>query len=128
MKNILVTVLVLLTIPIALAFSGSNDDYKVNYAIDGIGLSEGSNIDYEVMSNLHYLPVGEFQNADYKVNLGPYYLIPSCIHDADINCDNCVDMDELIAYIVLWKLDPEGVGMDNVLDAILIWKANPDCI
>ena len=121
MKKILVTVLVLLTIPIALAFSGSNDDYKVNYAIDGIGLSEGSNIDYEVMSNLHYLPVGEFQNADYKVNLGPYYLLVSCAHEADTDCDGEISNLELAAYANRWYIDSSDVTNLELAQAAEIW-------
>jgi len=46
----------------------------------------------------------------------------SCVHDAEIPpCDGCIDFDELLAYIDLWKQNQATIG--EVMEAIGIWKS-----
>jgi hypothetical protein len=75
MKKIWIIALVVLAIPLALAFSGSNSNYKIKYAIDGMGLAQGTSASYKVRSNLLFQPVGKFQSTDYKLYLGHYHVI-----------------------------------------------------
>ena len=74
MKNVWIVALVVLTIPLVLAFGGTSLSYKIKYAIDGMGLATGISTNYKVRSNLLYQPVGNFSSTSYKLYLGPYHI------------------------------------------------------
>jgi hypothetical protein len=42
-------------------------------------------------------------------------------HEADTNCDGCIDTNEIVAYIEKWKLGE--VTITNLINAMNIWKA-----
>jgi len=45
----------------------------------------------------------------------------ACAHDADVDCDGCIDTPELSDYINLWKTG--HIEISDLMSAINIWKA-----
>jgi len=49
--------------------------------------------------------------------------VPSgCIHKSDSDCDGCVSMPELNAFIDRWKLNNQDVSIRELIEAIGLWK------
>ena len=46
----------------------------------------------------------------------------SCIHKSDTNCDGCVDMTELTAFIDRWHINNLDVTLKELIEAIGLWK------
>jgi len=65
---------------------------------------------------------------DFKLFTEPSFGFANQVyHDADTNRDGCVSMEELLAYIGLWKADPTSIPLEELLSAIALWKSNPIC-
>jgi hypothetical protein len=51
------------------------------------------------------------------------------LHAADNNPrDGCIEIDELLALIDIWKSPSGGVAMPELMDAIGLWKSGQGCI
>jgi hypothetical protein len=46
----------------------------------------------------------------------------SCIHKSDSNCDGCVDMNELTAFINRWNVNNQDVTLKELMEAIGYWN------
>jgi hypothetical protein len=55
-------------------------------------------------------------------------LYENAFHPADIDEDGCVLMEELLAFIDLWKTPSTDVSMPELMDAIGLWKGGLGCI
>lgn len=91
-KTIFITFFLFLIVltPIALAFSGSNSNYKTTANI-GLGLAKDQSVNYETKAVMINQPIGVFQN---KLYLGPYYLFNylgiTCFKDLDCGNDSYI--------------------------------------
>jgi hypothetical protein len=47
---------------------------------------------------------------------------------ADSNCDSCIEIDELLAFIDRWKVSSKDVPMPELMEAISLWKVGAECI
>ncbi len=46
----------------------------------------------------------------------------ACLHKSDTNCDGCVDMTELSAFIVRWLMNNQDVTIRELIEAIGLYK------
>jgi hypothetical protein len=50
------------------------------------------------------------------------YMNARCAHESDTDCNGCVDMGELTAYIDRWKVNNQDVTIRELIEAIGAWK------
>lgn len=64
----------ILMIPIAYAFSGSNANYNIDGNLGLGAISEHSSANYKTKGIIINQPIGQFESEDYSAYLGLYYL------------------------------------------------------
>jgi len=57
-------------------------------------------------------------NAQSDVVMSPSL----CIHESDMDCDNCVSRTELFAFIDLWYVNSSDPTLKELIEAIGLWK------
>jgi hypothetical protein len=48
-------------------------------------------------------------------------------HRADIDCDQCVDINEIISFIGDWKQGLGGITMTELMDGIGLYNSGQGC-
>lgn len=51
-----------------------------------------------------------------------FVYIGSACHKPDTNCNSCIEMPELTAFIDRWKISNQDVTLRELIEAIGLWK------
>ena len=63
-----------------------------------------------------------FYGRESNTWLDQVILRKACIHKSDSDCNSCVSMSELTAFIDRWKINNLDVTMKEIIEAIGLWK------
>jgi hypothetical protein len=86
--------------------------------------SEFDPMEWDLSQGLHTFT---YYAREQDTWLDQIILRKAAIHPADTSGDGCISLDELLAYIDLWKTPSGGVAMPELMEAIGLWNSGTGC-